>query len=96
MIHIDVIVAMGPTELTKSIGDDVQTYCGGVGKLCILDDGGWAIRVYLACQGQDSCSETQVVYLRPGCAGPDHYAYNFSGKYLADLRNRGFDCGKHK
>jgi hypothetical protein len=92
MLHSEDLQGRSKRWIANRLGQKVETYAAGIGTLVIIKDGGWAIRVRLVCIG---CSRTHVVYLRPGCGGPDHYAHNFKGEYVADLRDQVFNCGKH-
>lgn len=80
--------------IANRLGQKVATCAAGTGTLVIIGDGHWAIRVRLLCN-HAPCRRTHVVYLRRGCGGPDHYAHNFKGEYVADLRDKVFNCGGH-
>ena len=79
--------------IANRLRQKVKTYAAGTGVLVIIGDGGWAIRVRLLCN--HGCGRTHTVYLRPGPGGPDHYANNFKGEHVADLRDQVFNCGRH-
>jgi len=93
MLHSEDLLSMTLQEIHDRIGQKVETYAAGIGTLVIIGDGGWAIRMRLRCIR--GCRRTHTVYLRRGCAGPDHYAHNFKGEYVADLRDQVFNCGQH-
>jgi hypothetical protein len=67
----------------------------GVGTIVQLRDGTHGIKVRLLCQ-HEGCRKTRTFYLGPGPGGPDHYAYNIKGKYMADLRDQSWVCPAHR
>jgi len=93
MLHSSDLQGRSKRWIANRLGQKVETYAAGVGTLVNIKDG-WAIRVRLLCC-VPGCKRTHTVYLRHGCGGPDHYAHNFKGEYIADLRNEAFHCGKH-
>lgn len=97
MLHSSDLQGRSKRWIANQLGQKVETYAAGIGTLVIIGDGHWAIRVRLLCNhaGCDGCKRTHTVYLRRGCGGPDHYAHNFKGEYVADLRDQVFNCGQH-
>ena len=87
------ILHMSLRTKRRYLGKKVLTYFG-LGKLVRLKDGGYAVKVKLICS-HEGCKRYYFAYLRPGPGGPDHYVYNFQGKYLADLRDQCFACPDH-
>jgi hypothetical protein len=79
------------------VGRKVSTYFGP-GKIVVLKDGGVAMAVKMPCYYSltKGCKYKATVYLRRGCAGPDHYAYDSKGHWQADLRDQVIVCPKHK
>jgi len=94
MLHSNDLQGRSKRWIANRLGQKVQTYAAGIGTLVIIKNGWWAIRVRLLCN-HAPCRRTHTVYLRRGCGGPDHYAYNFKGEYVADLRDQVFNCGQH-
>jgi predicted DNA-binding protein YlxM (UPF0122 family) len=90
----DDLLNMSRDKIHTLIGKRIQSYFG-IGVLVILKDKDWAIQLRLVCQ-EKGCHRWCIVYLRPGCAGPDHYACDINGKYRANLRDEVFFCKRHR